>query len=290
MKKIKLGIPKGSLQKTTIEIFEKAGYNINISERNYFPKIDDPEIGCVLLRAQEISRYVEEGVLDVGITGRDWVIENGSKVRCIKELNYSKQSTDPVKWVLAVPENSKIKSVKDLKGKRIATEIVNVTNKYLRRNKVKADVEFSWGATEVKCPKLVDAIVEITETGTTLRENGLKIIDTVLESTTEIIMNRNSYKNKWKRGKVNQIALLLDAVLSARNKVGLKLNIEKKNLKKILKFLPAINTPTVSDLANKNWVAVEIITDEKTVRLLIPKLKNAGASGIVEYPLNKIIY
>ncbi len=289
MKKLKLGLPKGSLQESTISIFEKAGYRIRVDERSYFPSIDDPEIECMLIRAQEMARYVQDGVIDCGITGKDWIMENGAKVVEVADLVYSKRGMRPVKWVLAVPVASKIKSAKDLKGKRIATEAVNLTKDYLKRNKVKAIVEFSWGATEVKPPRLADAIVEITETGASLEANNLRIIETILESTPRLIMNKKSLKDPWKRKKVEKLALLLKGAINAFGKVGLMMNVKKKNLKKILKILPALQRPTVSPLSDPRWVDVTTIIDEKVVRDLIPKLKEAGAAGIVEYPLNKII-
>ncbi len=288
-KKLKLGLPKGSLQESTISIFEKAGYRIRVDERSYFPSIDDPEIECMLIRAQEMARYVQDGVIDCGITGKDWIMENGAKVIEMADLVYSKRGMRPVKWVLAAPVSSKIKSVKDLRGKRIATEAVNLTKEYLRKNKVKAIVEFSWGATEVKPPKLADAIVEITETGASLEANNLRIIETILESTPRLIMNKKSLKDPWKRKKVEKLALLLKGAINAFGKVGLMMNVKKKNLKKVLKILPALQKPTVSPLSDPRWVDVTTIIDERVVRDLIPKLKEAGANGIVEYPLNKII-
>ncbi len=289
MKKLKLGLPKGSLQESTISIFEKAGYKIRVDERSYFPSIDDPEIECMLIRAQEIARYVQGGVLDCGITGKDWIMESRAKVVEVADLVYSKKGMRPVKWVLAVPVASKIKSVKGLKGKWIATEAVNLTEDYLMRNKVKAIVEFSWGATEVKPPRLADAIVEITETGASLRANNLRIVDTLLESTPRLIMNKKSYQDRWKRKKVEKLALLLRGAIDAFGKVGLMMNVMKKDLEKILKILPALQKPTISPLSDPRWVDVTTIIDEKVVRDLIPKLKEAGATGIVEYPLNKII-
>lgn len=289
MKKLKLGLPKGSLQEATISIFEKAGYRIRVDERSYFPSIDDPEIECMLIRAQEMARYVQDGVIDCGITGKDWIIENRAKVLEVADLVYSKRGMRPVKWVLAVPVPSKIKSVKDLKGKRIATEAVNLTKDYLKRNRVKATVEFSWGATEVKPPRLADAIVEITETGASLRANNLRIVETILESTPRLIMNKKSFKDPWKRKKVEKLALLLKGAIDAFGKVGLMMNVRKKDLEKILKILPALQRPTISPLSDSRWVDVTTIIDEKVVRDLIPKLKEAGATGIVEYPLNKII-
>lgn len=288
---LKLGLPKGSLQESTFNMFVNAGFNVKVGSRSYFPRIDDVEIDCVLLRAQEMSRYVEDGVLDCGITGEDWIQENSSKVERVSELAYAKQTLLPVRWVLAVPENSKIKSVKDLKGKRIATELVNATKKYLAKNKVKADVEFSWGATEVKVAAgLVDAIVELTETGSSLRANKLRIVGTICESTTKFISNRSAWKNPWKKRKMQQISLLLKGAINAKGKVGLKMNVEEKNLKKVLSLLPALRNPTISGLSKGKWLAVETIIEEKLVRDLIPRLKSSGASGIIEYPLNKIIF
>jgi len=289
MTKIKLGIPKGSLQDATAQLFKKAGFNIQFSSRSYFPDIDDPEIECMLIRAQEMSRYIEEGVLDCGLTGNDWILENKSDVKEVANLEYAKTGSGKVRWVLAAPNNSNINSVKDLKGKRIATEAVNLTKEYLKKNKVRAKVEFSWGATEVKPPKLADAIVEITETGSSLRANNLKIIDTLLESTTKFIANKNAWKDKEKKKKIQDIALLLRGAIDAQQKVGLMVNVEKKNLNTVLAILPALQKPTVSTLSDKNWVDINTIVDEKIVRDLIPKLKQAGASGIVEYPLNKVI-
>jgi ATP phosphoribosyltransferase len=288
-KKIILGIPKGSLQEATFEIFKKAGYNINVASRSYFPTIDDPEIECVLLRAQEIAMYVEDGVLDVGITGRDWVVENKADVFEVEELIYSKQGRKPVKWVLAVHNDSPIQSVKDLEGKRIATEAVNLTTQYLKDNNVSAKVEFSWGATEIKTPRLVDAIVDITETGSSLRANNLRIVDTLLESTTRMVANNDSIKNPWKKKKINEIAMLLKSVLLAQTKVGLMMNVRNDDLDKVLKVLPALQNPTISKLSDSDWCDVITIVDTKLVRELIPGLKDAGAEGIVEYPLNKVI-
>jgi len=287
--KIKLGIPKGSLQESTVKLFKKAGFNIDVNGRSYFPSIDDPEIECMLIRAQEMSRYVEEGVLDCGLTGKDWIVENKSNVKEVADLIYAKRGLGKVKWVLAAPADSKIKSVKDLKGKRIATEAVNLTKDYLKRYNVSAKVEFSWGATEVKPPKLADAIVEITETGSSLKSNNLKIVDVILESTTRLIANNASWKDKGKQDKIMNIAMLLQGAINAEEKVGLMMNVMKKNLQKVLAVLPALQKPTISELSDKSWVDVNTIVDEKTVRDLIPKLKQAGASGIVEYPLNKVI-
>ncbi|MDD5355476.1 MAG: ATP phosphoribosyltransferase [Candidatus Omnitrophica bacterium] len=291
MRKLKLGLPKGSLQEATIRIFQKAGFNVSVSGRSYLPSIDDSEIEVVLLRAQEMSRYVEQGVLDCGITGNDWILENESKVDKVLDLQYAKQSMSPVRWVVAVPENSGIKSIKDLKGKRIATELINATKNFLRKNKIKADVEFSWGATEVKVSAgLVDAIVELTETGSSLRAHKLKEIGVVCFSTTQFIANKDSIKDKWKKNKINEIVLLLKGAIDAEGKVGLKMNVAKKNLATLLKLLPALKNPTISSLTQKDWVALETVIDEKLVREIIPKLKSAGAQGIVEYPLNKLIY
>lgn len=287
--KLKLGLPKGSLEEATRELLRKAGFDVRSDERAYLPEIDDPGIEVVLIRAQEMSRYVEQGVLDAGLTGKDWIEESGAKVVELAKLTYGKQGFQPVRWVLAVPENSPIKSPKDLNGKRIATELVRVTKKYLKAKKVKAAVEFSWGATEVKAPKLVDAIVELTETGRSLKANKLRIIDTVLESTTRFIANRESLKNPWKKKKIENLIILLTGVLVALDKVGLKMNVNQINLEKVLKVLPALKTPTISHLTEKNWFALEVILEEKTVRDIIPELKRAGAQGIVEYPLNKII-
>lgn len=288
--KLKLGLPKGSLQEATVRMFKKAGFCIGISERSYFPSIDDDEIECILFRAQEMSRYVEDGILDVGITGNDWILENGSSVVKVAELIYAKQSMRPVRWVLAVPENSKIKSVKGLKGKSIATELVNVTKSYLKKNKVSAKVEFSWGATEVKAAVGVDAIVEVTETGSSLRANKLREVATVCESTTQLIANRKSWMTPWKRDKIENLALLLKGAILAEEKVGLKMNVARKDLKAVLGLLPAMKKPTISNLTDSDWVDVETIIDEKVVKYLIPELRRAGAQGIIEYPLNKVIY
>ncbi len=289
-KVLKLGLPKGSLQEATFKMFRKAGFNVSVSERSYFPSIDDNQIEPVLLRAQEMSRYVQDGALDCGITGADWILENNSKVARITDLVYAKQSLNKVRWVLAVPENSGIKTPKGLAGKRVATELVNVTREYFKKNKVKVDVEFSWGATEVKVKAgLVDAIVELTETGRSLKANKLVEIATICESTTQFIANSGSYKNAWKKAKMEEIALLLKGAIAAEEKVGLKMNARKKDLKKIISLLPALKTPTVSGLSEEGWLAVETVIDERVVRTLIPELKKAGACGIIEYPLNKVI-
>jgi ATP phosphoribosyltransferase len=291
-KVLKLGLPKGSLQEATFRMFNKAGFNVSLpSERSYFPSINDAEIEPILLRAQEMSRYVQDGALDCGITGNDWIMENGSDVKRITDLLYAKQSLNKVRWVLAVPECAKIKSIKELNNKRIATELVKVTREYFRKKKVKVDVEFSWGATEVKVNSgLVDAIVELTETGRSLKANKLAILDTLCESTTQFIANKAAYKDAWKRNKMEQLALLLKGAIAAEEKVGLKMNVREKDIKKIVSLLPALKKPTISGLAGSGWFAVETIIDEKTVKTLIPALKKAGAEGIIEYPLNKVIY
>ncbi len=291
-KVLKLGLPKGSLQESTFKMLRKAGFNVNLpNERSYFPSINDAEIKAVLLRAQEMSRYVQDGALDCGITGNDWIMENGSSVVRVTDLAYAKQGLNKVRWVLAVPFDSGIKNIKQLEGKRVATELVNVTKDYFRKNKVKVEVEFSWGATEVKVSAgLVDAIVELTETGSSLKANKLAEIATLCESTTQFIANKKSYADKWKREKMEQIALLLKGAIAAEEKVGLKMNVRKENLKKVLAKLPALKKPTISGLSDDGWFAIETIIDEKVVRVLIPELKNAGAQGIIEYPLNKVIY
>jgi ATP phosphoribosyltransferase len=287
--KLKLGIPKGSLENATVELFRRAGFQITTSSRSYFPAIDDPEIECMLIRAQEMARYVEDGVLDAGLTGRDWVEENEAKVENVADLIYAKQSFGKVRWVLAVPETSPYKSVKDLQGKIIATELVAATKRYLERNGVSAKVEFSWGATEVKPPELADAIVEVTETGSSLRANKLRIIETVLESNTQLIANVDSWKDPAKRQKLEDMRMLLEGAINALGKVGLMLNVEKINLDAVLAVLPALKRPTISTLSEDGWLAVNTILEESTVRTIIPRLKAAGAQGIVEYPLNKII-
>jgi len=288
--KLRFGLPKGSLQEAAIEKMARAGYNIIVSSRSYVPYVDDDQLEIRLIRAQEISRYVEHGYLDCGITGYDWIEENGSKVHEVGEFLFSKATRQAARWVLAVPEDSPIKSAKDLAGKRIATEVVNLTKKYLRRHGVKAEVEFSWGATEVKAHELVDAIVEITETGSSLRANKLRIVDTLLTSTPRLIANHDAWKDKWKRQKIETMALLLEGALEAETKVGLKMNIEQKHLAGLLESLPALRRPTISNLSQAGWVAVETIIDEHVVRELIPQLKAAGAEGIIEYPLNKVVY
>ncbi len=289
---LKIGLPKGSLQEATFKIFKKAGFNVNLSsERSYFPSIDDPQIEPVLLRAQEMSRYVQDGALDCGITGNDWILENKSEIIRITDLTYAKQSLNKVRWVLAVPESSGIKSVNGLQGRRVATELVGVTKDYFKKNKVKVEVEFSWGVTEAKVNVgLVDAIVELTETGRSLKANKLVEIAVVCESTTQFIANKEAYKNSWKRAKMEQIALLLKGAILAEEKVGLKMNVRKQDLSKVISRLPALKKPTISNLSQEGWLAIEAIIDEKVVRVLIPELKKAGAEGIIEYPLNKVIY
>ena len=288
--KLKIAVPKGSLQDATFSLFKKAGWDFRVDARSYHPAVDDPELDATLLRAQEIPRYVEAGVLDVGITGYDNVCECDSDVHEVCELIYSKVSTRPYKWVLAAPRESGIKGPEDLRGKRVATELVNVTRRYFEEHGVECDVEFSWGATEVKVPDLVDAIVEGTETGSTLRAHGLEIIDKLLESTTRIIANKQAWQDSWKRRKIENIALLLQAALNAEGLVGLKMNAPRARLDAVLAELPSLKNPTLSPLADDQWVAAEIIVEENAVRELIPRLKRAGASGIVEYPLNKVIY
>lgn len=286
---LKLGIPAGSLQDATAELFKKAGYNIKFSSRSYYPEIDDPEIECLLVRAQEMSRYVESGVLDAGITGHDWIVENNSKVVEICELMFSKVSRRPVRWVLCVPNDSPVQSAKDLEGKRIATEVVNLTHGYFAKHGVTVKVEFSWGATEVKPPRLADAIVEVTETGSSLRANNLRIVDEVLQSTTRFIANESVYSDPWKRSKLENISLMLQGCLSAEGKVGLMMNVRRVDLERILSLLPALQKPTVSSLSDPDWVDVNTILDESYVRTTVPALKAAGARGIVEYQISKII-
>jgi ATP phosphoribosyltransferase len=287
--KLKLGIPKGSLENATVDLFRRAGFQITVSSRSYFPSIDDPDIECMLIRAQEMARYVEDGVLDAGLTGRDWVMENDARVHTVADLIYAKQSFGKVRWVLAVPESSPVKSVKDLQGKIIATELVSATERYLQSHGVTAKVEFSWGATEVKPPELADAIVEVTETGSSLRANKLRIVETVMESNTQLIANLDSWKDEWKRRKLEDMRMLLEGAINALGKVGMMLNVEKKNLAAVLAVLPALKKPTISPLSEGEWLALNTILDETTVRTIIPRLKEAGAQGIVEYPLNKIV-
>lgn len=289
-KLLRLGLPKGSLQNATLEKMAKAGFHISVSSRSYVPYVDDPELEIRFIRAQEISRYVDHGYLDAGITGYDWIHENRSKVHEVGEFIFSKATSRPARWVLAVPEESKIKSVKDLEGKRIATEVVNITKAWLRQHKVKAQVEFSWGATEVKAHELVDAIVDITETGSSLRANKLRIVDTLMTSTPRLIANPGAWQDPWKQEKINTLALLLRGALEAETKVGLKMNLPEKGLAKLLKNLPALRNPTISRLSQEGWIAVETVIDESVVREIIPRLKAAGAEGIIEYPLNKVVY
>ncbi len=287
--KLKLGIPKGSLENATVDLFRRAGFNITTSSRSYFPAIDDPEIECMLIRAQEMARYVEDGVLDAGLTGRDWVEENEADVVNVADLIYAKQSFGKVRWVLAAPEASNFNTVKDLQGKIIATELVGATKRYLARHGVTAKVEFSWGATEVKPPVLADAIVEVTETGSSLRANKLRILDVVMESNTQLVANKESWNDEWKRRKLADIRMLLEGAINALGKVGLMLNVRKDDLSSVLSVLPALKNPTISHLSDDEWLAVNTILDESTVRTIIPRLKEAGAQGIVEYPLNKIV-
>ena len=285
-----LGLPSGSLMEATLALFKRAGFAISGTSRSYRPVVDDPELRLNLLRAQEMSRYVEGGFLDCGITGRDWVQENGSEVEVLAELPYSKATANPTRWVIAVPENSPYKSVKDLAGKRIATEAVGLTRRYFESQGVKAEFEFSWGATEVKVPDLVDAIVDITETGSSLRANKLRILDTIIESYPVFVAGKAAFSDTWKREKMERIALLLVGALTARDKVGLKMNLPRTKLQNLLEALPALRNPTVSPLAQNDWVAVETVIDEKIVREIIPQLKSLGAEGIIEYPLNKVVY
>ena len=290
MSKLVLGIPKGSLENSTVEMFGKAGYKIKINSRSYYPTIDDDEIECMLIRAQEMARYVEEGILDCGLTGKDWIVESGADVAEITELVYGKVGRKPLKWVLAVPENGPFHKPEDLEGKRISTEAVGMTKKYFADKGINVNVEFSWGATEVKPPRLADAIVEITETGSSLRANKLKIIDELCTSTTRFIANNDSVNDSWKKAKIDKISLLLNSVLRAEGKVGLMLNVENKNLHKIVSLLPALERPTISPLGEEGWSALNTIIDESTVRDLIPEILKNGGHGIVEYPLNKLFY
>lgn len=286
---LRLGLPKGSLQESTLKLFRKAGYNISVDSRSYYPVFDDPEIEALLIRAQEMSRYIDDGVLDAGLTGKDWILEQGADVHEVAELNYAKGGLRPVKWVIAVPNDSKIKNIRDLKGKRIATELVGFTKKYLRSQGIRAEVDFSWGATEVKPPYLADAIVELTETGSSLRANNLRIIETILVSSTRFVANKKSWKDKWKRRKMENIVLLLRGALSAEEKVGLKMNVPDRSMKRVMTLLSAMHSPTISPLSDRGWNALEVVIDERIVRDIIPKLKSVGASGIIEYPLNKVI-
>jgi ATP phosphoribosyltransferase len=288
-KQLTIGLPKGSLEEATYDLFAKAGYQINASRRSYYPAVDDPEITAMLLRPQEMSRYVEGGVLDCGLTGKDWILENGSDVVELCELTYSKQTASPVRWVLAVHEDSPFQQPEDLAGKRIATEAVNLTRRFLAERGIEAEIEFSWGATEVKCPQLVDAIVELTETGSSLRANRLRIIETLAISTTRFITNKQAYADKWKHTKMEHIAMLLEGALRARGKVGIKLNAPAEALDRIVAILPSLKQPTISHLKQEDWIALEVVVDENIVRDLIPQLKTAGAQDIIEYPLNKVI-
>lgn len=287
---LKLGVPKGSLQDSTVKLFEKAGYRIAVRDRSYTPYIDDPEITCLMFRAQEMARYVERGIVDVGLTGKDWILENDAKVEEVVDLVYSKTTSKPYRWVLAVPEDSPIQSATDLQGKRIATELVQATRRYLAQHGVQAEVEYSWGATEIKAPLLVDAIVEGTETGSSLRANRLRIVDTVTESTTKLIANRAAWGDPWKRAKIEVLAMLLKGALEAEAKVGLKMNVPRVRLDEVSRQLPSLHTPTLSQQADPAWVALEVVIDEALARDLIPALRRAGAEGIIEYPLNKVIY
>ena len=288
-KVLSLGLPKGSLQESTFKLFRKAGFTVSAGSRSYIPSIDDDEISGLLIRAQEMARYVQDGILDLGLTGRDWVLEQNARVKEVCTLNYAKGGLRPVRWVVAVPNESPIRRVEDLGGKRVATELVQYTRRFLKERGIEALVEFSWGATEVKAPRLADAIVELTETGSTLRANNLRIVDTILESTTVLIANRDAWKDPWKRQKIENIALLLAGALRAEEKVGLKMNVGRADLDRVLAVLPALQNPTISSLSEAGWFSLEVIVDEKKVRELIPVLKKTGASGIVEYPLNKVI-
>ena len=287
---LKLALPKGSLQSSTVRLFERAGYHVSISERSYYPVFDDPEIEAMLIRAQEVSRYVEQGVLDAGITGSDWYLDSGADLVTVAELVYSKQTFSPCRWVLAVPVDSPFQKAEDLAGKRVATELVNVTRRYFESRGVPVEVQFSWGATEVKPPVLADAIVEITETGSSLRANRLRIIDTLLEVKNCLLANRQAWADEWKRHKLESLAMLLKGALAAEDKVGLKMNVPRGKVDEVLGVLTALRRPTVSPLSDPEWVALETIIDEHTVRDIIPRLKRAGAEGLVEYPLNKLVY
>lgn len=287
--KLRLGIPKGSLEEATLDLLRRAGYNVRVERRSYFPSIDDPEMECMLVRAQEMARYVEKGVLDAGLTGLDWVEETGAKVESLADLVYARQSFGKVRWVLAVPESSPIQTVADLEGKVIATELVGFTQRFLAARGVQAQVEFSWGATEVKPPTLADAIVDVTETGNSLRANRLRVIETLLESNTQLIANREALQDPWKARKLDDLRLMLVSALEAIGKVGLMMNVERANLDAVLAILPALKRPTISPLAEGEWVALNTILEERTVRTIIPRLREAGAEGIVEYPLNKVV-
>ena len=286
---LKLGIPKGSLQDSTVKLFRKAGYQITVSKRSYYPSIDDPDIQPMLVRAQEMARYVENGILDCGLTGKDWVLEQNADVVEVAELVYAKEGLKPVRWVVAVPNDSKIKKLKNLNGKRIATELIGFTKRYLKSKKINAEVDFSWGATEVKPPYLADAIVELTETGSSLRANNLRIVDTILESSTRFIANKKAWHDKKKKQKIENLVMLLKGALSAEEKVGLKMNVSEQSFRRVMSLLSAMHSPTISALSDRGWYALEVIIDERTVRDIIPRLKMAGATGIVEYQLNKVI-
>ncbi len=288
-KTLRIGLPKGSLQESTLKLFRKAGYHISVSGRSYYPVFDDAEVEAMLIRAQEMARYVENGILDCGLTGYDWIREQNADVKEVAELNYAKEGLRPVRWVIAVPNESRIRTIKDLNGKRIATELVGFTKRYLKAKKIRAEVDFSWGATEVKPPHLADAIVELTETGSSLRANNLRIVETILESSTRFISNKKAWQNAWKRQKMENLVMLLKGALAAEEKVGMKMNVRQTDLKRVLSLLPAMHSPTISLLSDEGWYDLDVVIDEKKVRELIPKLKKAGASGIVEYQLNKVI-
>jgi ATP phosphoribosyltransferase len=286
---LRLGLPKGSLQEATLKLFRKAGYHVTVSGRSYYPIFDDIEIESMLIRAQEMARYVENGIIDCGLTGHDWIMEQNADIKEVAELTYGKEGLRPVRWVVAVPIDSKIKTIRDLNGKRIATELVGFTKRYLKAHKIKADVDFSWGATEVKPPHLADAIVELTETGSSLRANNLRIVETILESSTRFISNKKAWQNRWKQQKMENLVMLLKGALAAEEKVGMKMNVKQADLKRIMSILPAMHSPTISVLSDEGWYDLDVVIDEKQVRELIPKLKKSGASGIVEYRLNKVI-
>lgn len=286
---LRLGLPKGSLQEATLKLFRKAGYHVAVSGRSYYPIFDDIEIESMLIRAQEMARYVENGIIDCGLTGYDWIMEQNADIKEVAELTYGKEGLRPVRWVIAVPIDSKIKTIRDLNGKRIATELVGFTKRYLKAHGIRADVDFSWGATEVKPPHLADAIVELTETGSSLRANNLRIVETILQSSTRFISNRKAWRNRWKQQKMENLVMLLKGALAAEEKVGMKMNVKQTDLKRLLSILPAMHSPTISALSDKGWYDLDVVIDERQVRELIPKLKKAGASGIVEYRLNKVI-
>jgi ATP phosphoribosyltransferase len=288
-KTLRIGLPKGSLQESTLKLFRKAGYHISVSGRSYYPVFDDTEVEAMLIRAQEMARYVENGILHCGLTGYDWIREQNADVKEVAELNYAKEGLRPVRWVIAVPNESRIRTIRDLNGKRIATELVGFTRRYLKSKQIRAEVDFSWGATEVKPPHLADAIVELTETGSSLRANNLRIVETILESSTRFIANRKAWQNTWKRQKMENLVMLLKGALAAEEKVGMKMNVRQTDLKRVLSLLPAMHSPTISLLSDEGWYDLDVVIDEIKVRELIPKLKKAGASGIVEYQLNKVI-